>query len=54
MPEYSLQSPCAGPDRATEAPMLDGADNVWAGTAMLAPAPVLAKGTRLRLKGRGC
>lgn len=54
MPEHSPQSTCAGPDRMTEAQVLDGADNVWAGTAMLAPARVLATGTRPRLKGRGC
>ena len=53
MPEHSPQSPCAGPDWVTATQVLDGADNLWADTAMLAPAPVLAKGTRPRLEGRG-
>lgn len=53
MPEHSPQSPNAGPDRVTEAQVLDGVDNVWADTAMLAPAPVLAIGTPPRLEGRG-
>ena len=53
MPEHSPQSLCAGPDWVTEAQVLDGADNVWADTAMLAPAPVPAQGTPPRLEGRG-
>ena len=53
MPEHSLQSLCAGPDRVTATQVLDGVDIVLAGTAMLAPAPVLAIGTPPRLEGRG-